>query len=628
MLSQMRKHAGSWMIKVMLFAIVVVFVFWGGSSMRSQKATVVAEVNGENITRDAFYSTFNQLVDNYRKKGDKQPDENALKKEALSQLVNRMIQLQEAEKLNISVSETEWDEHIRSMRVFHDKGVYDPKRVKWILSQNNLTYEQFKLYETEKIVLTKLVTIILSGVTITEDEAKAWYDWFNTKVSLEYALFPSDRYKDVKPTDAQLETFFDKNKDNYRTEPEVKVCYLFFDPNEYKNEIEISDEKVADYYQSNQKEFTTEKQVRARHILFSVGADADQKVVESKKAEALKVYQMAKSGKDFAGLARKYSEGPSKKVGGDLKFFTRKRMIKPFADQAFSMAVNEISEPLRTQYGWHIIKVEQVKEAYTQPLEKVSQGIRSKLILNKAKGKAYDAAEKIYNTVYDGDDLAEAGKEHEIPVKKTDFFTLRGPKEKGIIRIQHFAETAFGLDKMAISEIQDFGNGFYILQTVERKESVIPELAQVMDRVKADTVKDLQKEKAKADAETFLAEVKEAGSVFAEKSAAKNIKAVQTGLFSRNEPIPQLGYERQISQAAFKLTPESPLATQVLQGRKGWYVIRLKERKAPDDEGFDKVKETIVGMLTQQKQSVIYQNWLSDLRSKGKIDLKVELDKL
>jgi peptidyl-prolyl cis-trans isomerase D len=625
MLNLMRKHAGSWMIKVILFAIVVVFVFWGVGSMRSQRATQVADVNGDVVTLDVYRQTYYRLLDYYRRIYGGQFNDDLLKmlkpeRMALNQLIDRIVQRQEAARLNMDVGEKELAQSIYNMPAFQVNGAFNKNRYLQILAQNNLSDEGFRMDRSEELLLNKLRAVVMSGVSVSEDEAMEWYNWNNAQVSIEYALFSPDGYQDVAPTDEQVNAFFESHKDNYRTEPKVKTRYLHFSPGAYNADVKITDEQISSYYDSRPEEFKTEKRVKARHILFKAGEGAGEATVESKKAEAMKIYEMANAGKDFSELAKQYSEGPSKNQGGDLGWFTRDRMVKAFSDKAFAMAQDEISEPVRTNFGWHIIKVDQIEEAATRSLQEATDEIHAKLTGEKAKALALEKAEALYDSVFDGDDLAEAGKAHQIKVHETDFFTAGGPAKEGIVQKRKFGQTAFGLEKMAISEIQDFGNGYYILQVVERQDPVIPQFDQVKARVRADAIKEQQQQRAKADAESFLSTVKE-GKAFNQAGLAFGITAKETEFFKRNGMIPDIGNALGINQAAFALTPEKPLAQEALQAGKGWYVFRLKERQNPDVEGFGSEKENIVKRLTEQKRQSAYQGWLADLKSRSKIDV-------
>ena len=629
MLSLMRKNAGSWLIKIVLFAIVIVFVFWGVGSMRSRNKTEVAEVNGEVIPVEVYRQAYNRMMDDLRRAYGSQVDDNFLKmlkpgEMALDRLVERILLSQEAGRLKIEVGSDELAQAIYSMPVFQINGAFNKGRYLQVLAQNNLSDERFRMDRKDSILLNKLRSILLVGVVASEDDAKAWYDWINTKVSIQYALFTPEQYGDLQPTDEQVRAYFDEHKDNYRTKPRIKATYIYFDPESMKSEVKISEESIAAYYDAHKAEFQKDKRVKARHILFKVDKGADAALVEARKAEAMKVYEMARAGKDFAGLAKKYSEGPSKDKGGELGWFTRSQMVKPFADKAFSMAVGEIGEPVRTDFGWHVIKVEQIEPATTQSLEQAAASIRIKLTNEKAKKLAHEKADALYDSVFDGDDLMEAGKSQQAPVQQTDYFTAQGPKEKGIADQRKFAEIAFGLDKMAISEVQEFGNGYLILQVTDLQPAVIPEFEQVAERVKADTIKDQQQQKAKADAEACLAELKKGGA-FAQVGARFDVQPKEAPLFGRSGAIPTIGNEQQISQMAFGLTADKPLAENAVQGRKGWYAIRLKERQAPEEKGFANERKSILKRLTEQKQKSAYQAWMADLRSRSKIKVNRSL---
>jgi peptidyl-prolyl cis-trans isomerase D len=174
---------------------------------------------------------------------------------------------------------------------------------------------------------------------------------------------------------------------------------------------------------------------------------------------------------------------------------------------------------------------------------------------------------------------------------------------------------------MDISEIQDFGNGYYLIQVTERKEPEIPLLAQVFERVKADTIQARQDEQAKGDAEKCLAEMK-GGAEFASAAAEFELTVAETGFFKRNAAIPQIGYEPTLSQSAFMLHSDQVLPDQAFKGGQGWYVIQFKERKRPDGDGFEKEKSELTSRLLQQKKQATFQQWLSDLRANGRIDIQ------
>jgi peptidyl-prolyl cis-trans isomerase D len=625
MLNMMRKHASSWLIKVLLGAIVIVFVFWGVGSFRSRKASRVAQVNDETITREEYQRFYDNLVDQYRQRfgasfNDKLIEMLQLKKQALNQLIVQRLMLQEAEKLNFRVADSELADQIAHMSVFQSNGAFDNRRYRSLLTQIHMSPEEFEQSQKRQMIIDKLRNFITDGVKVSDDEAWQWYSYENETIDLEYVLFAPDRYPQLSADAAELASFFEKNKERYKTEPEVKVQYLFFDPETFKSQISIGPDEIRDYYESHPEEFKTEKTVEARHILLKVPEGADEATVAKQKEKALEILKMARQGKDFAHLAKTYSEDSTKDKGGYLGTFKRSDMVKAFADQAFSMKAGDISEPVRTRFGWHIIKVEKVNEAHTETLEAATPQIRNQLISARAKTMAYDRAQDIYDLSFDAENLAKVAESQKLNLMTTDFFTAQGP-QKGIVNRRQFATAAFALQPMEISEVQDLGDGYAILQLIEKKDPEIPQLASIADRVKADLIAQKQAEKAKQDAQALLAAVKQGGSL---ETAAKpyGLAPQKTGYFKRDDPIPQIGNEQAIRAAGFNLTSQKPLCQDVIQGSKGTYVIRLVDRKPPDAAGFGAQKENVRRRLDEQKKIRAFETWLAELKDRSQISIE------
>jgi peptidyl-prolyl cis-trans isomerase D len=395
------------------------------------------------------------------------------------------------------------------------------------------------------------------------------------------------------------------------------VQYLYFDPKTFVTDTVVSDNDVGEYYEAHPEEFQKEKTVEARHILFKVNQDDDEKIQQKARQKALRVLKLAREGKDFAELAKTYSEGPSKDAGGALGAFTRDKMVKPFADTAFALKAGEISDLVKTQFGWHIIKVERVNPEQTDSLRKAQPKIRKKLITMRSKNAAYDRAEEVYNLLFNGEDISKVANEQGVPVKKSAFFTRKGPKID-IKDPAQFAAAALELEKMDISEVKELEEGYYIIQLLEKKEPKIPPLEGVIAQVKIDLTAQKQDKRAEKNAKSII-EAMEKDDNFTAAAKPFELIVKETGFFKRNEMIPQVGYERAIVTAAFKLSKNNNLSRQPLKGTKGYYIIRLKERKQADTKAFDEKKTEIRQELLQQKKSSIFSNYLVELRKRSNI---------
>ncbi|HUV77703.1 MAG TPA: SurA N-terminal domain-containing protein [Desulfobacterales bacterium] len=627
MLRLMRKQAGSWLIKVLLGAIVIVFVFWGVGSFRSQRGDRIATVNGDPITLDEYRDTFDNLVDQLRRRFGNNLDEDMIeklqiKKQALNQLINNTLLLQEAKRLKFRVSNTELTSAISEITAFQRAGTFDRQLYRNVLERMRMTPEEFEAAQRNAMMIEKLSTLVTGGIKISDQEAMEWFNWANASVNIDFVLFEPDHYKDVNPSLEETKTFFESHKENYKTEAMVNVRYVHFSPDTYRSKVTISDEELLEYYNENQETFKTPKNVEARHILLRVDENATPKAVDKTQERALGILKLAKEGKDFAELAKQYSEGPTRDSGGYLGTFTKEAMVKPFADVAFSMKAGEISEPVRTRFGWHIIKVEKVNEASVLSFDQAEAQIKKKLTEERGKTLAYDEAAAVSEVSFEQDDLLKLAKDRNLKVLTTDFFSRKGP-EKGISTPSKFASIAFNLSVGEISDIQEFENGYYIIQLMDKIPPKIPEFTQVKETVRADWVEEKQGEKAKADANSFLAALKNGKSMDAE-SKQFNLTPASTGFFKRSDSIPNIGPEREISETAFQLTNEKKLAENAIEGAKGYYIIQFSGRKTPEAENFNKEKGDIEKRLLAQKESRTFDALLTQIRSKSDISIKEE----
>jgi len=621
----MRKQAGSWVIKILLGAIVIVFIFWGVGSFRSQRGGRVALVNGDQITLDEYREAYNNLIEQLRRRFGNNLDEDMLKqlqvkRQALNQLIDNKLLVQESKRLKFRVSEKELADAILNITAFQRAGIFDSRLYKDVLDRLKMTPEAFEEAQKNAMLIDKLRTLITSSAKISDQEALEWFNWVNASVNIDYVFFSPNRYKDIHPSDEEIKTFFENHKETYKTDPMVKVRYLNFNPDAFRSKVELSDEEIREYYDENLETFKIPKTVEARHILLRVNQDADPETVKKTKERALHILKLAKEGKDFAELAKQYSEGPTRDKGGYLGKFKKEAMVKPFADVAFSMKAGEISEPVRTQFGWHLINVEKVNEASVTSFDDAKKDIQKKLTDDMAKSLAYDEAEAVSDDALDGEDLINAAKKRNMKILTTDFFSSKGPIQE-INNPLEFASVAFNLLDQEISNVQEFENGYYILQLVDKIPPKIPELDEVKEKVKLDLIKEKQHEKAKADSETLLAALKN-GKTMNTESKKFDLTPKTTGFFKRNGSIPEIGFEGEIAEVAFQLTDKKQFPENVLNGSKGCYVIQFKGKKISDPENFSKEKEDIKNRLLAQKKSSIFDALLAQIKSKSEITIK------
>jgi peptidyl-prolyl cis-trans isomerase D len=602
----------------------VTFVFWGGYQFTSQRMNRIASVNGQWINIDDYQNTYNQLLNQVRRTfGNNLNDDLlaslGLRKRAMDQLIDQAVMLQAAEKLNLTVTDEELIQSIRNLPVFQTGGAFDESKYQLVLTQNKLNRSQFEAMQRESMLLQKLRQFITGAVKVSDPEALEWYKWNHAEVSIDYVLVEPGRYTDIEPAGEDLKSYFEQNRESYKTDPTLKARYLVFKPEAYQSRVQISEDDTRDYYENNLDEFKSPKTVGARHILIRVDQDADEEAVAEARQRIEDVLKLVRAGQDFAELAKQYSEGPTRDKGGYLGEFRRDSMVKPFADQAFSMAVGDISEPVRTKFGWHLIKVEKINPASTTDYAAAKDKIRKKLLDEQSKILAQEDSEVAYDAVYEGDDLETIATRRNFSIQETEYFSLNKPDPR-LKNGSQFASVAFNLPDNEISDIQDLGDGYYLIEVVDKISSEIPEFESVKEQVKKDWVEKEQDEMARADANALLADLK-SGVAMDEAAKKFGLESKQTVFFKRDASIPDIGSEPEIARVAFKLSAENEFPDEVIGSQKGYYAIRLSDRKPPPAGQFDPQKAEIKQRLLQQKQFRTFDAWLLDTKSKAEITI-------
>jgi len=625
LLSMMRKHAKSWLIKVLIGIIAVVFIFYFGYSFRAKKGLKVAYVNGELISGMEYQKAYWDLLEALRRQYKDVWNDNLikvfdLKNRALDNLINQKLISQEARKIGLDVTESEIQQAIMDYPAFQIDGQFDMRRYMGLLSQNRMQPEDFEVSMAKELLDGKLRQFLLTFMPITDQEVLDYYSYANEKIKISYVQFKPEKFKkSINPDQASLETFFKDRREEYRVPEKIKLAYLLIDPDTFKDKVEVKDDEIEDYYEYNMDTFLQPKEVKARHILFKLSQDAGEAEEKEVREKATEVLEEARKGNDFATLAKKYSEGPTKSSGGDLGYFTAGTMVKPFEDTAFKMKKGEISDLVRTRFGYHIIKVEDVKEARTKALDEVRDQISKTLLKTGSAELAHEYALSLIDQMPYDADLAKYAAERELEIKNTGEFSQDQPIP-GIGGDDKLRQSLFSLRKGETSELLELKDKFYIFQVSERKESYLPEMAEVTDKLKDDYLTYRSAEEAKAAAKSYLTALKE-GKSWDEAAKEKQLEIEETDFFTRRGPVPKIGHAPDLLETAFSLNRSNRYPDTIFKNDKGAFVIRWEASEGIDEDNYQEEKEKYRFSLMQTKHRRAFQVWIDRLKKKAEIEI-------
>ncbi|MBW1667032.1 MAG: SurA N-terminal domain-containing protein [Deltaproteobacteria bacterium] len=629
-LSLMRKQAKSWLIKFLIFMISIVFIFYFGYSFRARRGIKVATVNGEIISEVEYQKAYRNLVEGLRKQYKNVWSDNLikvfnLKRRALESLIDQKLISQEARRIGLSVTKREIQEKIMAYPAFQFRGQFDERRYRALLENNRMKPEDFEAGIAQEILREKIAQFLFTFSPVTDKEVLDRYTYYNEKVKISFVNFSPSRFKkSVKVEKVGLLEYFNKHKEAYRIPAKIKLAYIEIDPDSFKDKVKITDKDIEAYYEDNIAMFREKKKVRARHILFKLRPDAPKEKVEEVRKKALAVLEKVRKGEDFAALAKKYSEGPTASKGGDLGYFSAGQMIKPFEDAAFKLKKGEVSDLVRTRFGYHIIKVEDIKEARTKSLDEVRKQIKKALTKTMTMDLAQEKGLSLIDQMPYDVDIEKYASERKVPAKHTPYFA-QNEAIPGIGGDQKLRQSLFSLEKGEVSDLIEWKGKFYLFQVADKKPSEIPPLDEVRKKVKADYINYLAAMEAKKAAQEFLEKLKKGGK-WSELAEENGLKPKTTKFFSRQEPVPQIGYEPKLIETAFSLGEKKRYPDNVFENDKGAYVIRWEGKKGIDKGKYEKEKETYRESLLNSKRQMVYKDWLRKLKKRAKIEILRPID--
>jgi peptidyl-prolyl cis-trans isomerase D len=430
--------------------------------------------------------------------------------------------------------------------------------------------------------------------------------------------FPADKFREgLEATDAELSSYYEAHKDELKIPEKRKVKYALVDMQAIRARTQISPQDIQRAYEDKQQQYSTPEQVRASHILLKTEGKDDAAV----KKQAEELLAKVKAGADFAQLATKYSEDEvSKAKGGDLDFFPQGQMVPEFDKAAFSMKPGEISDLVKTQYGYHIIKVLDKKAAATKPLEEVRAQIEDELKWERAQAEAQRIADDVAGKLKTPADFDTVAKGRGLTVGDSPLFTKEEPIG-GLGVAPAVAERAFELKDGEISESIRTPQGFAFITVTGRQDSYVPKLEEVKARVRDEVLKKKAVDVARQRASAVAAQMKSGDFNAAAKSAGLDVKT--TEFVARGAAIADVGTSPAVDAVAFTL-PVGGVSDPIVTDN-ATAIVKVLERQDPAPSDATSAKATLKTELLGERRNRFYASYMTKARERMKVNVNREL---
>jgi peptidyl-prolyl cis-trans isomerase D len=618
-----------WVLWLIILSFVLFFgvTWWAPSG--NQGTPWVAEVNGEEVPFRMWQIQARQMDERYRQTFGAQyeqlRDQINPRAQAAEQLIDRTLMVQDAKRLGLGVSDGELATAIRDNPSFQENGQFVGSERYQNFVVRATPYGSVEVFESmmrEDLLLEKWRELIASGAFVSRSEIEQEFRRRHERVRMEYVALPYEEIEaETDPSDAELQAWYQARRDQYAVGEARRASYVLVDQGAVGEQIEISDEQIRTYYEENSQQFTRPEQRRARHILIKAGSAASEEQIEQARAEAEALLERLRGGADFADLARQHSEDQgSAEKGGDLGWFPRGRMVPEFEEAVFSMEPGELAGPVRTNYGFHVIRLEEVREAGVQPLEDVRDQIRSQLRFPELREAQQELATQIASEATDEESLRQAAESRNLEVRQTQLISRRGSIEE-LGPAPEMIETMFSLEPQTVSEPVSLPRGEIVLAVTEVVEDHLPPLAENRTTVLAD----YREEKAREEAQRRLEQaIIDSGEDLAQAARKLDTELRETDPeLVRGQELPGVGVDPAIERAAFSAEPG--LVVGPVAGGTAAVALRVLDRQEADLERLTEDAPAIRQSLRAPRAQQLLSNRINALREGAEIRRNADL---
>jgi peptidyl-prolyl cis-trans isomerase D len=513
------------LLLILILPSFIVFGIQGYSSFNEDRAKVVAKVDGQDIGQAEWDNAHRQQVERLRQQmpnlDAKLLDSDAARASTLENIVRERVLMTAAQRAHLDVPGDRVVREIQNLpelaRLKRPDGSFDVATYKAMLEAQGMTPAMFEQRLRQELRNQQVLRGITNSALATPAVVGSALDALLQRRDIRYARFDlKDYLAKVSPTDADIEAYYKAHESEYKAPEEASIEYVVLSLDALKKDVPTPEKELRDYYEANGARYTSAEERRARHILVKADKDAaaDAKQKAKARAEALLV-EVRKNPGSFADVARKNSDDPgSAQQGGDLDFFGRGMMTKPFEDATFAMKPGEISNVIETDFGFHIIKLEATRGGQKQPFDEVRASIEEELRKQSAQKRWAETAQQFTDTVYEqSDSLQPAIDKFKLEKKTATVARVPAPGASGPLASAKLIEAVFAADsvrnKRNTNAIEVGASQLASARVTEYRPAHSRPLAEVKDAVRQRVQADQAMALARKEGQALAAKLKE-----------------------------------------------------------------------------------------------------------------------
>jgi peptidyl-prolyl cis-trans isomerase D len=632
MLQEIRDKAQGWIAYGIVILITIPFALWGIQSyLGVGSEAVAAKVNGTEITERALDNQFERFRQQLREQlgAAYRPeliDDNRMRDEVLNRMVRDELVQQVSHDMGLRVSDGMVQATLLGMQAFQKNGVFDQTSFERAARLQGLSPAGMMDRIRSLLLAQQLPEAIGAGTFVTPHELAESQRLTNQKRELSYFVVPAADYLvDAEISDDQVQHYYETNQADYIAPERVKLDYLLLNATTAGSTVEVNDEVLRGYYSSNEDKFGLPEQRRASHILILVPEDADEAAVKAARSKIDELATRLAQGEDFAALAKAESQDPgSAAKGGDLGYFGKGVMDPAFESAVFSQPLDKVGKPVRSKFGFHLIKVTGIKQGEVKPFEEVKPEVEKAYRKSEGEKRYYEMADNLANLSYDDpDSLDPAAQALGLQVQHSDWITrdfsaapLASPK----VRNAAFSEDV--LQAHHNSEVIELDNETSVVVRVTEHED---EMTRPLEEVKAQIIETLRQQnaeaQAKAEADKRLQAIK-GGSPLLQVAADYAVTGpLAVGRNDRLLPV-------ELSSAIFR--SEKPVEgapvpgmAKLANGDFAVYALTAVMQGEVDEKS---AKQQTTNLRRQMERG-LYEEFLADLKSQADIEILLKKSK-